>query len=184
LEGLENATILFAIALAFALLIERLLEIIKSILDLLDSHYDWHRHWTSQAQKLGAKFEQQLSVSSGNPPFFRKLLVRMSGMLLNSKAALSAGTPVISGDAVRAFYLKMHLKLAGSILGILIAFFLGLDILSNWNNLTNGGSYVTTWYGLTITGIALGLGSAPVHKIITGLERLQKSRQEKQAGES
>ncbi len=174
MEILQGSAFLFTVALLLALLIERVLEIVKSILDLLDSRFDWHEFWTRRADKIAKKLQQQLRMNAdGDRKMYGHLIDKAAGMLIDEDAAKRTGVPVISGDAVRAFYMKIIIKAIGILFGLLIAYGLGLDIVNNWDKILNNDSYEVTWYGVFITGMVMGLGAAPVHKLITALERLQ-----------
>ena len=80
MEGLQGPAFLFAVALLFSLLIERLLEIVKCVVDLLDSRFDWHRFWSRRAEKLGKKLEQQLRMNDSGDMKIFKVIIKNKGI--------------------------------------------------------------------------------------------------------
>ncbi|KPJ95773.1 MAG: hypothetical protein AMJ53_02115, partial [Gammaproteobacteria bacterium SG8_11] len=100
------------------------------------------------------------------------------------------GTAVISASKLRAFTIKSVSKTIGVLLGIAVSFSLGINVfelIAQWTN-----SPDTMALGLfevnlpstleyIITGIIMGLGSGPLHKFITALERARRKRRSTEA---
>jgi hypothetical protein len=83
----------------------------------------------------------------------------------------------LCGDLVRAVYTKTALKIIGSAIGIWFAFRFGLDLLALSRVKPNQVADLTV-IGRIATGIAIGLGSGIVHKMITTVERKQRENAE------
>jgi hypothetical protein len=161
MDILLNQTVVFAFILALALLIERLLEVLKSIYDYIDCRMGMDEYWTKKAGELQKKL-----VGGGEN-----------------------GVITISGDLLRATSVRFVAKLIAIALGITLALCFNLDLVSMWQAAAKsdgitGGLKLHETSKEILTGVALGLGSGPLHKIITTIERQRKKREAKKAGES
>ena len=193
MEVLMNTTVLFALGLTLSLIVERILEILKAAYDIFDSRLDWHRHWTRQARRIKKKLERRLRIFEYVSPEQANAVLRAAHeVVLGPRNGYQGTVPAVSGDLVRAMWVKMVAKFIGVVIGIALAFYFQIDFISLWKtvyaNLGAGADDIAamsvkvnaTPLGMTLTGIAIGLGSAPVHKIITAMERsweLKKMRQ-------
>jgi hypothetical protein len=169
--GLTEVTVLFTLALALSLVIERILEILKAFYDLIDSRLDWYRQWTVRATRLRDFLERRLRLSQHvSVERLKPILDQFSDRLLNGQGTYPGTLPVISGDLVRASWVRAGAKAAGVLIGIGLAYLCRVDLLSVWQNPES--VQVTfdprqAW----LSGVAIGLGSGIVHKLITTLER-------------
>ncbi|HEX7090837.1 MAG TPA: hypothetical protein VF192_11925 [Longimicrobiales bacterium] len=178
-SALSEVTVVFAIALAFALLIERLLEVLKTAYDLLDSRYDWHRFWTRRTEHMRDFLERRLRLSQHlSPQAQAAALARFSEMLLGTAPGAVASLPILSGDLVRAAGIRLAARVIGMAAGVALALRFGIDLLALSGLVVDEArnAPAPTTLGMVVTGIAIGLGSAPVHKIITTLENRRARR--------
>lgn len=185
MEALTQTTILFTIALTLSMIVERILEIIKSVLDLCDSKFNWHRFWTKRANVLKGKLERRLRIFEyANPEFVNRIIKAGQSFLLGPQHGYNGTVPTVSGDLVRALWFKIILKVLGIIIGIVLAIQFSLDLLSLWQNtdaqivsdasgepLMESVLTAPTVWGMILTGAAIGLGSGPMHKIIATMEK-------------
>jgi hypothetical protein len=173
--SLSTVTMLFALALALALLIERLLEVLKAGYDLIDSRYNFYKFWTRRANKIRDYAEKKLRVFDHvAPEKAAPVLDRFSEMLLNGQRGHSGAVPVLAGDLVRALWVRIFSKVIGMILGIAAAAAIKIDLVALWQLKDPGPAEPFSHY--LLTGIAIGLGSGPVHKLITTIEKRRKKR--------
>ena len=184
-DALAASTVFFALVLALALLIERFLEILKATYDALDSRMNWYHFWTRRAELLQNRVAKRMGVFEYlDPDAVQAVLNRVYGLLLNTQPGYSGAVPVISGDLVRAAGVRVACKLVAMTLGVGLALWLGLDLITLWENppVPNAERLLLPPAARTVlTGLALGLGSGPVHKIITTIERKQSERARKGA---
>ncbi len=177
IPGLENATVFFALVLALALLVERLLEVLKAGYDLLDSRLDWHRYWTGRAETLRWKLERKLrTLRFVKPQYVAALLARFDDRFVDGPLA-EGRVPVIAGDLVRAATIKVIARLVGVAVGIGLAIQLKLNLVTYWVA-AGGPGPSPEWLQVGLTGVAIGLGSGPVHKLIRVIESRQARRAE------
>lgn len=184
IDKLADVTVLFALVLALALLVERVLEIVKSLIDVIDGQRDWYKLWSKRARGIADRLERRLRIFEYvRPEALQPLLQRVNELLLNEQGGYSGTALVLSGDLVRVATIRLGTKIAGMVLGVGVAFWLKVDFLRLWNPPEMLGpnplqSHDTL--AIIASGIAIGLGAGPVHKIITTLEKKQADRQEKE----
>ena len=59
MEALLDVTVLFTLVLALAFVIERFLEVLKAIYDMLDSRLNWYKFWDKRTEGLKAYLETE-----------------------------------------------------------------------------------------------------------------------------
>ena len=187
MEVLLEVTVLFSLMLTVAFLIERFIEVVKSAFDLLDSRLDWCHFWTARAQTIADNLEKRLKrYKFLGPKNMASVINRFHEMLLNDKAEYNGKVPVVAGDLVRKVYFKIFSKVLGMIIGVGLAFWLNLDLLTIWHNAA--GQY-SQWViqiasptmRVILSGMLIGLGASPMHKIIRTIERQREKRDKKEA---
>ncbi|MBL7095427.1 hypothetical protein ISS22_15855 [candidate division KSB1 bacterium] len=184
-----EVTVLLTLVLALSFLIERLMEILKAIYDLLDSRLDWYKFWTIRTYKVRDKLAHKLKiveyVSEKN---LASILNKFGEKLLNNTNEYSGTVPVLSGDLVRTVSVKSTSKIISLILGIGIAFWMNVDLLKIWQEASGDTSLwlnqiTTPGLRIGISGVIIGLGSNPLHKFVTTIEKKSKKKREKQKNE-
>lgn len=176
-EAIVDVTRVFALALALALVIERLLEMLKASYDLLDSRRDLHAFWTARAERTARRLEHRVDVFRFvEPARAAAALRRFDELLLGPGRGETGVVPVLCGDLVRTAWVRATLKLVGIGLGILMALALDLDLLAILQDERTASAP-----GMLLTGAVLGLGSGPVHKVIAAIERERERRARKEA---
>jgi len=178
---LVKITVLFTLVLALALLVERFLEILKTVLDLVDDRFNKKEAWTKRAFKVKNRLESKMGVFEYvEPQRAAAVLQRFQHMILGIKDGYTGTVPVISGDLLRASSIKIICKIFGIGLGIGLAFWMGIDLVEIWQQTANtplAGLFLPPWARILLSGIAIGLGSGPVHKIITSIEAKRKKKE-------
>jgi hypothetical protein len=184
LSGLTQATIIFALALALSFVIERILELLKTAYDLAESRWRWHEVWNQEAQRIRDFAEHRLRVFAYlDPSAAASVLGRFSETLLGPASGHTGTVPILSGDLVRVVWVRLFAKLVGILLGILLANLFLVDLLAVLQDPLQPMRAFDpnrVW----LTGVALGLGSGPVHKLITTIERQRDKRTAKKQQET
>jgi hypothetical protein len=175
-----NAFTTFTVALAFALglslVVERILEIIKSAYDMLDSRLDLHRFWTRWAEDMRRVLQSRLRIFEyANPKAVARILSKANEVMLGPDHGYTGTIPVVSGDLIRAVGVRIVMKTLGVAIGLAFALKYHLDIRA----LVLGEEVADSW--VILTGVAIGLGSSVVHKLIVALEKQRASRQRREA---
>jgi hypothetical protein len=197
IEGLLEATVLFAFVLGLALVIERVLEWLRAIYDMLDSRYDWYKFWNRRTHRLRVFIEQRLRLFElVSPQAAKGFLHRFNEMLLSNGVDYPGNMPVLCGDLVRQLHIKVVVKLLAIIAGVLLATTYHVNLVDLWLEAAKPDPDVGSplWHGLdlkwwtwlsereklfgeVITGVTIGLGSGPVHKLISRIEQKRDERQ-------
>ena len=179
IDALSKVTVILALILALSFVIERILEILKAAYDIVDGRYDLHKFWTRRAISTQQYIERRLRVFNYvDKDAAASLLARFDEMMLGTKAAERPVVPILCGDLLRAVWCRAALKVVGAAIGIWLAFHFGLDLLAISRTTPTATQISTTPAGQLVTGIAIGLGSGIVHKLITTVERKQQRNAE------
>lgn len=184
MEVLLTVTVLFALVLALSFVIERFLEILKAIYDLFDSKYDFHKYYTKRTTKVRDKLERKLRIFEYvKPKQAEMVLNRFREYMLKETEKVASKTPVLAGDLVRSVYVKVIGKLVGIGIGIWLAFWMNIDLIAVWRESSSEAAWIEEITSADIrhiiSGIIMGLGAGPVHKIITSMEKRRERRVQK-----
>ncbi len=178
---LTQVTILFTLVLALSLTVERFIEVLKAVLAMVDDRLKWRHFWTQRAQALKKRLESKMGVFEHvDPKKAAAILNRFEQMLLGEKDGYTGTVPVISGDMIRSAGFKLICKFLGIGLGIFMALWMQIDLLKIWHDAANTqmmGNIPSETLRMVFSGIAIGLGSGPVHKIITAIEKKRGKRE-------
>lgn len=179
-DVLSQPTVFFAMVLALALLVERAIEMVKILFDYLDFRLGWDKHWSRRAEKLHTKLKNILgSIMRSRPELQKKVLKRYENRTLDKTGGHEDTVVVISGDKIRVIATQVFAKLLGISFGILLACYFKIDLFTYVDKTADlANETIRT----ILSGIAIGLGSAPIHKIITTIERARKKQKEKIKG--
>ena len=185
MDVLLETTVLLTLVLAFSLLIERFLEVLNSLLVWADSKSNRHIYWTKKTYELRDQLEKRMRLLEYvDDKTVASILNRFRKILLNDSGEYQGTVPVLSGNLLRAATIKIWCKLAGVALGIGIALWMKLDLLSLWQSASGSAVwkiYIPGKVCIVFSGIAIGLGSTPVHKIISSIEKKQAQKIKKGA---
>ena len=179
IQALTRVTVLLALILAFSFVIERILELLKAAFDLADGRLNLHERWTKRARRTQKYMESRLRILQYvDERAAAAILSRFSEMLLGPKDGHTGIVPVLCGDLVRVVWVRAALKTIGCAIGIWFAFSFNLDLLALTGVAPDGAVPAPSVTGRILTGIAIGLGSGIVHKLITAVERKQRRNAE------
>lgn len=172
--GLTNIALVCALALALSLVVERVLELLKALYDLIDCRLGLHAYWTRRTIALRNYLQHRLrALEYVGPDVATGFLQKVNDVLLGPTHGYTGTIPTISGNLVRASAARIGAKTVGAFIGVVIAFALNLDLMALFEPPKD---LLRHWLGLTATGLAIGLGAGPTHKLITSLERRRAMR--------
>jgi hypothetical protein len=188
MENADTALVMLTAAIFFALIIERVLEIAKSIYDYIEARQDFSGFWDRRAISIRDRLQNRLDrfKQAGEQTIQKKVFKHLASRYVNEKHPGYEGAPVISANKLRAFTVKSVSKSVGVILGISVAACLGINVfelIAQWTDSPDALELgllrvdLPNWVDYAISGIVMGLGSGPMHKFITALERARKNRQ-------
>jgi hypothetical protein len=185
MENANAALVMLAAAIFFALIIERVLEIAKSIYDFLEARLDFCDFWDKRAISIRERLQHRLEKAKDSK-LQKTVFGQLAKRYINEAHPGYEGAPVISANKLRAFTVKGTSKAIGVILGISVAACLNINVfalIAQWTDSPDAialGLFkvnLPNWLEYAITGIIMGLGSGPMHKFIVALERARKNRQ-------
>lgn len=178
----DNALLLLAASIFFALIIERLVEVIKNVYKLIDVRAGLEGYWNCRAIRIRDRLLERID-GQGEKSLGDYLALRY----LDLAFPHYEGARVISAKSIRTGTIRSACKAVGVILGVVIALALEIDVFALVGKLasTDGAAATVTivpvsmptWLGCTLTGIAMGLGAGPIHKLIEALEAARGLRQ-------
>ncbi len=189
-SAFDASLVLLATVLFYTVLIERLTEIVKALFDVLEYTGGWRKSWNRAAQSLANTLDAQRSQGR-----VRAELSKAVDDYLSVDYPGLEGIEVLSAERLRLLVLRVAIKVVAVLLGVLVA--LGMDInifdvLHSMNTSINAmnsdpeaavnvyfsSDRIPDWLGMILTGVAMGLGSDPVHRVISRLEKSRKHRVE------
>ena len=172
LEGTNSAVILIAGVIFISLLIERILEVIKSYYDYLEGKHNWHHFWNKKALSLQLSAEELLENES-----LQSLPEKLGFSRVKLDDIAYKKSLTISVASLRSNTIKFATKGLGIVLGIVIALLADIDLFFLIDIMISPIPETGSSIGTNIlTGIAMGLGSGPIHKIIATLEKAKRAR--------
>lgn len=172
----SGLTALFLLGLCLALVIERILELIKTGIDVVDGRRNWCQFWDRRAHATRDYLERRLRIFEYvDKKEAAGLLRRFNDRLMNTQSADTGAVPVICGDLIRTLWVRIGTKAVGIVIGIIFAYAFKLDFLSVLQDPTNPKPPFVPSQAWA-TGVILGLGAGPVHKVITKLEEKRDER--------
>ena len=184
MEALTQPTVFFAMVLALALLTERFIEVVKVFFDWLDYQCGFDTFWSRKAQDLQGKLRDRLGfVGRISPDLQNKIIGCYRDRTLNDTGNYQGRTIVISGDLIRVVFTRAVAKVLGLLFGVVLAWLFQIDLFAYVNANAEIAQASSRHFNLQIfiSGLGIGLGAGPVHKIITTIERARERRKARQA---
>jgi hypothetical protein len=182
MDMFETPVVLLTLAMFLAIGVERMLELARAIGDHFEArHGVWAAgKWTAKADRLRARIEVRLNNARSGDSAAWQLVLSVVCRYLGPPSQSSGGLMAISVEQVRCMSIRLRYKIVGILIGIELAAAFQIDIfeLVNQELAREPGQAITLprGLGIVISGIAIGLGSGPVHKIITALEDARRKR--------
>lgn len=189
-SAFDTTLVLLAAVLFYTLLIERLMELIKAVYDYVEYALGWRDYWNRAALRLVHTLDEQ---RQGNR--VQSEVSKAVNDYLSQDYPGLEGVEALSAEQLRTLALRGAIKIAAVLVGLAVA--MGMDInifdllrdlnqsVSDFNgddasrvNVYFSSDRVPEWLGVCLTGIAMGLGSDPLHRVITRLEKSRKQRKE------
>lgn len=168
-----HITYLYLLILLFALLIERIMEVLMAIYGYIEYHANWNKCWEDRAKKLRARFEGSVLASKHSMGLsLSALLYLLREKLLDKKEGYSGKIPFFSAELVRQSVVGFVSRLVATAFGIVFCVLTHLNVVKifNMDLKIEHLDKLPDWVTIGISGIILGLGSESVHTLIKGVE--------------
>lgn len=209
---LEKPVIMLAAALLLSIIVERFIEILKSLFDYYSAYYFQRKakqyaskasesdgeskeldyvkdnYWTRLAVKIGKKLELRLDNAKSDSVEGSELeaedrfnvIMSVASRYLSPATERQDGLFAISASKVRGVYLKLVSKVLAIVIGLILALAFSMDLIAMVKlSLHEVKIYNPGFWGEVLTGLAIGMGSGPTHKIIETMEKMRKKRDAK-----
>ena len=188
METILELTAAYLLLLLMALLVERAVEVLMSAWSYVEWRRGLHAFWNRRAEQLRRRYERRARWLLLSP------LARATGASeafsaeARGRAPGGSGTlTVISADLVRHGTVSAVARLVAVALGIGLCALAGLDFAALLRTelegargaevwLAGGLAGWPAWAGIVVSGVLVGLGSEPLHNLITSLERQRRTR--------
>jgi len=178
------ALIMLTAAIFFALIIERILEVTKCVYDYLEARKNWGEFWNRRAISIRERLQNRLEKTKENT-LQKTVFKYLAARYVNTDHPGYEGAKVISASKLRSFTVKGVSKSLSVLIGIVIAFSVEINVFNLIEQWTKTGEALPlglfevnlpSWLELLITGVVMGLGTGPMHKFISALERAKRNR--------
>ncbi|ASP39139.1 hypothetical protein CHH28_10805 [Bacterioplanes sanyensis] len=175
----HQALMLIATTLFFAFLIERLTEIVMALFEYGEVRFGWYRFWQRRAARIAQTLAQPRDAA------WQQEIQRALERYLSREAN---GVTAVAVAQVRRVYLQVVTKVLSVVVGIILAWLFDLNLFAAIDQLNNAATEQASPYfsaqllphglALVLTGLVLGLGAGPLHKVISALDRARKNNKE------
>lgn len=182
MDMFDKPVVLLALAMFLAIGVERLLELVRAVFDHLEARQgpEGAEKWQARAEKLRRQIEVRLNNASSAGHGALQLALSIVCRYLGPPSADSGGLVAISVEQVRSMSIRLRYKIFAIALGILLAFAFELDLFAlvdeELRREAGKAILLPAWLGIVVSGVAMGFGAGPVHKIITALEDARRKR--------
>ncbi|NBC01630.1 MAG: hypothetical protein GVY15_12335 [Bacteroidetes bacterium] len=171
--------------LLLALLIERVIEVLMSAWKYAEWAYAIHRFWNRHARRIQQRFETQTWGSAITRALRLTSITRQARSYTRADDGLHRGNLVIiDGTLVRRVAVTVGARTVAILLGILLCWAGGINFVELIRTVaTDESTAIATllqaippWLQVTVSGVLIGMGAEPVHRIIRNLERRREQR--------
>jgi hypothetical protein len=189
LTSIGALLVLYLKILLLALLVERVMEVLMSAWEYAEWKRAMHRFWNRRARRLQRRFETQARRNVFTRVLSLTPITRQARAYTRADDGLHRGNLVIiDGTLVRRVAVTVGARTVASILGILLCWVASINFveliravaLEEGTALSTLLGGIPAWLQITVSGILIGMGSEPVHRIIQNLERRREQRVKRQ----
>ena len=189
LTSIGALLVLYLKILLLALLIERVMEVLMSTWEYVEWKRAMHRFWNRRARRLQRRFETQAHRNVFTRVLSLTPIARQARAYTRADDGLHRGNLVIiDGTLVRRVAVTVGARTVASALGILLCWVASINFvaliravaLEEGTALSTLLGGVPAWLQIVVSGILIGMGSEPVHRIIQNLERRREQRVKRQ----
>jgi len=207
MDMLSKPVLLLALAILLAIGTERLLELIRALIEHVEALRPGSMdRWQKKAEALRNRIEFRLNNAGASDSSVFRAVLSLACRYLSPPTPESGELIAIHVKELRKMSLRVRCKVIGIVIGIGVAFLFQLDIFAlvkesaspdvntgveaaateearaafnkAWKAAISFPFELPAWLGMIISGVAMGLGAGPVHKMISALERARRTRME------
>jgi hypothetical protein len=188
-SSIGELIVLYLQILLLALLVERVMEVLMSAWEYTEWKQAMHRFWNRRARRLQAQFETQAHRNVFTRVLSLTPIARQARAYTRADDGLHRGNLVIiDGTLVRRVAVTVGARIVASLLGVLLCWVASINFVELIRAVATEESTVFStllggipaWLQIVISGVLIGLGTEPVHRIIQNLERRREQRVKRQ----
>jgi len=188
-SSIGELIVLYLQILLLALLVERVMEVLMSAWEYTEWKQAMHRFWNRRARRLQAQFETQAHRNVFTRVLRLTPIARQARAYTRADDGLHRGNLVIiDGTLVRRVAVTVGARIVASLLGVLLCWVASINFVELIRAVATEESTVFStllggipaWLQIVISGVLIGLGTEPVHRIIQNLERRREQRVKRQ----
>jgi len=175
MQGTDYVVLLLAAGLVLSIIIERLVEVFVAITQFHERHTNSYVFWNKRGEKLQNRLQNTYESADISSTVLAHVLKTFA-----SDASDENGVAIISVEKLRKNTYRHFARFLSVLLGVGIALWLNIDIVNLVKALQNDGKFPleeSYWAYQVFTGVAMGFGAEPVHKLIMALEKGHQFRQ-------
>ena len=178
-------TKMYLLVMLLALTVERIMEVFSSVWSFIEWKAKMYVFWNNKAKKLKRKFERKAKSQILLRKFnLDQLIQQISYATKAAKERHSGKLTIISAEMIRQTSIAAVSRVVASILGVIFCAATNVNLIAIFEDaIPIAGLKLTNWplwIQLTISGIVIGLGSEPVHSLVTSLDKRREGRKESQ----
>lgn len=181
-EVITTITYIFFICLILALFVERIMEVVVAVYNYLEFKLHWYNIWDRKAKKYQARYDRLYGFQAEGKDKKKKIFDWLLWKAITEPAYVG-GKPIISSNLLRLNYIRIGTRTLAFIFSLILVSSQGVDLIEIIEELlpvTQKLKIVIQNYTLriTLTAIAISLGSEPLHHLITRLEKFAEKKAE------
>ena len=176
METILEVTNLLLLVLLLSLLIERAMEVVMAGWNWLELKLNSHEYWNRRAHRLKDRFARRVARELDDSPV-RSLWIhhRIDHYTDTPQVVRPGRTVVFSSRAVRHVFIRTLAFIVTTLLGILLCYLADLNLVEIIKEIMAPFEIpllkvLGPTVQLIVSGLIVGLGAEPVHRIIKGLE--------------
>ena len=176
METILNITYLYLLVLLLALLVERVMEVIMVIWELVEQRSGGHKFWNKRTHKLKNQLARSVETRMKERKLSTLTIRRRVRQYTNAQSGFYPGkTIVFSSKRVRKSFVRMIVFFVTSGLGMLVCFLAGINLIEIVKEALAPQTFsifdaIGRNLQMIISGLIVGLGAEPVHRLIKRLE--------------
>ena len=179
-SSIGELLVLYLKILLLALLVERVMEVLMSAWEYAEWKRAMHLFWNKRAQRIQRRFETQAHRNVFTRALSLTPIARQARAFTRADDGLHRGNLVIiDGTLVRRVAVTVGARTVASVLGVLLCWVASINFVELIREVAmEDGTTLSTllggipiWLQIFVSGILIGMGAEPVHRIIQNLER-------------
>lgn len=174
--------------LVLALLVERIVEILVAVYNYIELKRRWHKYWNQIADRMRHRYNRLYGYASDKQGKIRAIL---DGLLWNviSDEPYKGGKKIISAKLIRLNYVRLGTRIIAFVIAAVLVLILHLDFIEVISALFPDDFWLigfldsSKFIRFLLTTAAISIGSEPLHKVISGIEKFADKKRKAAGGQ-